>query len=271
MRVSGFAVAVALVAAFVPARAQDRTDPVPDALKRAGVEEKLDAALPLQLAFKDDAGKDVTLGSYFRPGRPVLLTLNYYRCPMLCNLELNGLVEGLKGLGWTPGDEFEIVTVSIDPREGPTIARAKKQSYLEDYGKPQAAAGWHFLTGSAASIDALAKAVGFSYEYDAEQDQYAHPAVVMLASPEGRLTRYLYGIEFPTPTLKLGLVEASKGKIGSAIDRIVLYCYHYDAAAGRYSLAAVKLMRVGAVATILVLAGVVAGLRFQESKRRRAA
>lgn len=271
MKLSGIAVAAALLAAGIPASAQDRTEPVPDALKRAGVEEKLDAPLPLQLPFKDDAGRDVTLGTYFREGHPVLLTLNYYRCPMLCNLELNGLVEGLKGLGWTPGDEFEIVTVSIDPREGPTIARAKKQTYLEDYGKPGADRGWHFLTGSAASIDALAKAVGFSYEYDADQDQYAHPAVVMLASPEGRLTRYLYGIEFPTSSLKLALVEASKGKIGSAIDRIVLYCYHYDATAGRYSLAAVKLMRVGAVVTILVLAGVVTGLKIQESKRRKAA
>lgn len=256
-----------LLAACAPALAQDRIEPVPKALQRVGVEEKLDAPLPLQLPFKDDRGRDVTLGSYFKPGRPVILTLNYYRCPMLCTLELNGLVQGLKGLAWTPGDEFQIVTVSIDPNELPPLARAKKQTYLEDLGRPSADAGWHFLTGSAASVDALTKAVGFSYEYDKETDQYGHAAVIFLVSPEGRLTRYLYGVQFDTPTLKLGLVEASKGRIGSALDRFILYCYHYDSNQGHYALAAVKIMRVGGALTVLLLGSVIGGFWLRERKR----
>lgn len=151
--------AALVVALFsVPAMAQDRIEPVPKQLAHVGVEEKLDAALPLALVFKDDAGKDVTLGSYFRPGHPVVLTLNYFRCPMLCTLELNGLVDGMKGLAWTPGDEFTVVTVSIDPRETAELARTKKQTYLESLGRPSAEAGWHFLTGSQASVDALTSA-----------------------------------------------------------------------------------------------------------------
>ena len=259
------------LAAGSAALAQERIDPVPRELERAGVEERLDASLPLQLAFKDDQGRDVTLGRYFKPGRPVILTLNYYRCPMLCTLELNGLVAGLRGLGWTPGDEFEIVTVSIDPKETSALARAKKLSYLEDYGKPAAEAGWHFLTGGAAAIEALTGTVGFSYQYDAETDQYAHPAVIVLASPEGRITRYLYGVEFPSTTLRMGLLEASKGKIGTAIDRFVLYCYHFDAERGRYSIAAVKIMRVGGLATLLGLGIVVSRLRRRGTVPGRAA
>lgn len=263
MRVSVLAAVPLLcgISAGAGARAQERTDPVPRGLERAGVEEHLDASLPLQLAFRDDRGQEVTLGRYFKPGRPVILTLNYYRCPMLCTLELNGLVAGLRELGWTPGDEFEVVTVSIDPKESTALARAKKLSYLEDYGNPAADAGWHFLTGGAEAIEKLAAAVGFSYQYDAETDQFAHPAVVFLASPEGRVTRYLYGVEFPPSTLKMGLLEASRGKIGTAIDRFVLFCYHFDADRGRYSIAAMKLMRLGGVATLLGLGIAVSRLR----------
>lgn len=250
---------------------QDRIEPVPKQLARVGIDEKLDAPLPLQLLFKDDAGRDVTLGSYFRPGHPVLLTLNYYRCPMLCSLELNGLVAGMKGLAWTPGDEFTVVTVSFDPRETPALARAKKQSYVEDLGRPSAEAGWHFLTGSKENIEALTKAVGFSYQYDKETDQYGHAAVVMLATPEGRMSRYLYGVAFEPATLKLGLLEASKGKIGSTWERFILYCYHYDAAEGRYALAALSIMRVGGVLTVLALGGVVGGFFLRESRRRAVA
>jgi protein SCO1/2 len=254
-------------AALSNAAAQDRIDPVPKALARAGVEEKLDGALPLQLPFKDERGGDVTLGSYFKVGRPVIITLNYYRCPMLCTLELNGLVQGLKGLAWTPGDEFEIVTVSIDPREMPPLAAAKKASYLDDLGRPSAAAGWHFLTGSAASIEALTEAVGFAYEYDKDTDQFGHAAVIVLATPDGRVSRYLYGVEFPSPKLKLGLLEASRGHIGSALDRFILYCYHYDSNQGRYALAATKIMRVGGAITVLVFGSVIGGFWLRERKR----
>jgi len=263
--------AIALaVSALAPASvlAQDRIEPVPKPLAHVGVDEKLDAPLPLSLVFKDDTGRDVTLGSYFRPGRPVVLTLNYFRCPMLCTLELNGLVQGMKGLAWTPGDQFSVVTVSFDPRETAQLAAAKKQSYLEDLGRPSAEAGWHFLTGSQASIDALTKAVGFSYEYDKDTDQYAHAAVVMLATPEGRVGRYLYGVAFEPATLKLGLLEASKGKIGSTWERFILYCYHYDAEQGRYALAARSIMRVGGALTVLVLGSVIGGFWLRERKNR---
>jgi protein SCO1/2 len=260
---------VALASAL--AMAQDRIEPVPKPLARVGIEEKLDAALPLSLVFKNDAGRDVTLGSYFRPGHPVLLTLNYYRCPMLCTLELNGLVNGMKRLAFTPGDEFTVVTVSFDPRETATLARAKKQSHLEDLSRPSAEAGWHFLTGSAASIEALTKAVGFSFEYDKETDQYAHAAVVMVATPEGRVARYLYGVTFDPATLKLALLEASKGKIGSTWERFILYCYHYDADRGRYALAALSIMRVGSALTVLVLACAIGGLWLRDLKHRSVA
>jgi protein SCO1/2 len=248
--------------------AQDRIEPVPKQLARVGIEEKLDAPLPLQLVFKDEAGRDVTLGSYFRPGHPVVLTLNYYRCPMLCTLELNGLVEAMKGLTWTPGDEFTVVTVSFDPRETPELARAKQQSYLEDLGKPEASSGWHFLTGSGPNIEALTKAVGFSYEYDKATDQYGHAAVIMLATPDGRVARYLYGVAFAPDTLKLGLLEASKGKIGSTWERFILYCYHYDAGQGRYALAAMSIMRAGGALTVLVVGFVIGGFWLRDRRHR---
>lgn len=265
------AVCLVVALASAAALAQDRIEPVPKQLAHVGIDEKLDAALPLELVFKDDAGRDVTLGSYFRPGRPVLLTLNYYRCPMLCTLELNGLVNAMKGLAYTPGDEFTVVTVSFDPRETATLARAKKQSYLADLGRPSAEAGWHFLTGSQESIDALTKAVGFSFEYDKDTDQYAHAAVVMTATPEGRLARYLYGVTFEPATLKLALLEASKGKIGSTWERFILYCYHYDADRGRYAVAALSIMRVGGALTALALAGAIAGFWLRDRRHRSAA
>jgi protein SCO1/2 len=253
------------------AAAQDRTEPVPKQLARVGVDEKLDAALPLELLFKDDAGRDVSLGSYFRPGRPVVLTLNYYRCPMLCTLELNGLVSGMKQLAWTAGDEFDVVTVSFDPRETPALARAKKQSYLEDLARPSAERGWHFLTGSSASIETLTKAVGFSTQYDPQTDQYGHAAAVMIATPEGRVARYLYGVRFEPATLKLALLEASKGKIGSTWERFILYCYHYDADQGRYALAAMSIMRVGGALTVLVLSCVIGGFWLRDRRKSQAA
>lgn len=260
-------VALALCAlAATTAVAQDRIEPVPKALERVGVVEKLDAALPLQLAFKDDRGRDVSLGSYFRPGRPIVLTLNYYRCPMLCTLELNGLVEAMKSLAWSPGDEFDVVTVSFDPRESTALARAKKLGYLEDLGRPSADAGWHFLTGSAASIEALTNAVGFSAAYDKDTDQYGHAAVILVATPGGRVSRYLYGVRFEPDTLKLALLEASTGAIGSTWERFILYCYHYDASRGRYSLAAMSLVRAGGFLTVLVLGGTIGTFWLRERR-----
>ena len=195
-----------------------------------------------------------------------MLTLNYYRCPMLCTLELNGLVLGMKGLTWTAGDEFDVVTVSFDPRETPALARAKKRSYLEDLARPSAEGGWHFLTGSPASIEALTKAVGFSTQYDGQTDQYGHAAAVMIATP--RAWPLPYGVRFEPATLKLALLEASRG-IGSTWERFILYCYHYDANQGRYAPAAMSIMRVGGALTVLVLSCVVGGFWLRDRRRVR--
>ena len=245
----------------------DRTDPVPAPLREVGVEEHLEALLPLALPFADESGRPVTLGDYLAPKRPLILTLNYYRCPMLCTLELDGLVAGLNELPWTIGNEFDVVTVSIDPKEAPPLARAKKQSYLGAYGRPEGATGWHFLTGPRSSIEALAETVGFQFAYDAETDQYAHAAVIVLVTPEGRVSRYLYGVRFEPKTLTLALTEASNGKIGSAWERFLLYCYHYDSRQGRYSLAAMKLMRAGGIATVLIFGAVLSSLWLRERRK----
>jgi len=226
---------------------------VPQALEEVGVTEHLDAKLPLDLEFRDENGDTVTLGQFFDGEKPVILTLNYYRCPMLCGLMLNGMVDGLEQMKWTPGDQFEIVTVSINPLETPALAREKKQNYLKRYGRPSAASGWHFLTGNEPEIQRLAETVGFSYKYDPEQQQYAHPAVMFVCTPDGHVSRYLYGIEYPPKRLKLALLEASEGEIGSTLDQIVLYCYHYDPSNRRYSPVAMNIMRVGGGAAASVL------------------
>lgn len=266
--VLGLALALAAAAVAPAARAEDRTEPTPAALDGVGVTEHFDAALPLDVVLTDENGRPVTLGSYFAPGRPVILTLNYYRCPMLCSYELNGLVEGMKPLALSAGKEFEVVTVSIDPREKPALALAKKKTYLASYGRAGAEEGWHFLTGSPEAIRALTSAVGFRYEYDKETDQYGHAAVIVLATPTGRIARYLYGVQFDPATLKLGLLEASRGKIGTPVERFLLYCYHYDATQGRYSLAATKLMSLGGAAAVLALGLLVGTLWIRERRRR---
>ncbi|MEJ2189945.1 MAG: SCO family protein [Acidobacteriota bacterium] len=243
-------------------------DGVPQALEEVGVSEHLDAKLPMDLEFRDEKGDTVTLGQFFDGERPVILTLNYYRCPMLCGLMLNGMVDGLEQMQWTAGDEFEIVTVSINPLETPALAREKKQNYLKRYDRPSAASGWHFLTGNEPEIQRLAETVGFSYKYDPEQQQYAHPAVMFVCTPDGHVSRYLYGIEYPPKRLKLALLEASEGEIGSTLDQIVLYCYHYDPSNRRYSPVAMNIMRVGGGAAASVLA-VALGLFWLAEWRKR--
>ncbi|HEX6851915.1 MAG TPA: SCO family protein [Candidatus Polarisedimenticolaceae bacterium] len=268
---NAFALAVVLAATAVPAVSADRTEPLPKELEGVGVDEKLDAQVPLDLEFTDDLGRKVTLRDFVRGDKPVVLTLNYYRCPMLCTLVLNGYIEGLKALDWYPGGEFTSVTVSIDPRELPTLARAKKQNYLEEYGKPLADRGWPFLVGSAESVKRLTDAVGFRYTYDAQADQYAHAAVILVLTPEGRVSKYLYGVKFEPATLRLALVEASEGRIGSALDQLILYCYHYDPSTGTYAPAALKIMRFGAILTTLVLAVVLGSFWAREFRRRSVA
>jgi protein SCO1/2 len=221
-------------------------------LSKVGFDQNLDAQLPLDVPFRDEAGRAVTLGDYFGR-RPVIVNLVYYECPMLCTLELTELARSLKPIAFDPGKDFEIVTVSIDPGEQPALAAAKKQRYLELYGRKQAGAGWHFLTGDETSIHRLAQTVGFRYEYDPKTDQYAHPAGIIMATSEGRISRYFYGLNYPARDLRLGLMEASAGKIGSPIDRLLLICFHYDPSTGKYTFAIMSALRILGVATVLGL------------------
>ena len=250
----GWIASLALALSVSAAHAQV-VEPLPKYADDAGLEEHLDAKLPLDLPFVDETGAPVTLRSYFTDNRPVLLTLNYYSCPMLCTLQLNGLVDGLRNIDWTPGHEFRIVTVSINPKETPELATGKKKTYLEAYGHPDAVDGWHFLVGAQENIEALAGAVGFKYELDPATGQYAHPAVAYVITPDGNISRYLYGVQFEPKTLRYSLVEASAGHIGNTIDRLVLLCFHYDASRGRYAPAAMNIMRLGGGLTALILGG----------------
>ena len=249
------ALTVAVVMLLATSAPAQRQEPLPPELEGVGITEKLDARVPLDLEFLDEAGNTVPLRKYFDGSRPVMLTLNYYSCPMLCTLQLNGLIVGLQDLAWTPGREFEMVTVSINPLETPELARLKKQTYLEAYGRPGAAAGWHFLVGREENIRRLADAVGFGYRYNEQRKEYAHAAAVMLTTPDGRLARYLYGVEYPTRTLRLGLAEAGEGVVGTAADQFLLYCFHYDAKANSYVMAATTVMQAGGLLTMLLLGG----------------
>lgn len=241
---------------------------VPFALRDIGIEQRLNEQVPLDLNFRDERGQTVRLADYFGK-RPVIVSLVYYNCPKLCNLVLNGLVGGVKTLPYTVGKEFDVVTVSFDPRESAADAVAKKQLVLHDYGRAADAAsfdaGWHFLTGDKASIDALANAVGFKYAFDTASNQYAHASGVMIATPEGKLSHYFYGIEYAPRDLKLGLVEASAGKIGSAVDKLTLYCFHYDPTTGKYGPAIMNIMRLTGVVTV---AGLVILIMVLQRRRR---
>ncbi|HEX8686808.1 MAG TPA: SCO family protein, partial [Pyrinomonadaceae bacterium] len=205
------------------------------------------------------------LGEYFAKGRPVALTLVDYECPMLCSQVLNGAVGAFQALTFTPGREFEVVTVSFDERERPELAARKKETYLKRYRREGAGAGWHFLTGDKASIDALAQSVGFRYVWDEQSQQFAHASALMVATPSGRLSHYFYGIDYAPKDLRLALVEASEGKVGSPVDALLLYCYHYDPAAGRFA----PVMGVLRAAGVLTVAGVVALLLYLRRKTRR--
>jgi protein SCO1/2 len=250
--------------------AQPPVGPVPtgnstEVLKKVGIEQKLNGQIPLDLQFRDESGREMKLGEYFKSGKPVVLTLVYYECPMLCNQVLNGLVGALDAVSFTPGREFEVVAVSFDPREGPDLAAKKKETYLKRYGRAGAENGWHFLTGDKASIDALAQAVGFHYVWDDESKQFAHASAVMVATPEGRLSHYFYGIEYSPKDLRLALVESSKGGIGSPVDELILYCYHYDPATGRFA----PVMAVLRAAGVLTVFGVAALIVFLVRRTRR--
>jgi protein SCO1/2 len=224
----------------------------PRALQNVGIDQKLGAQLPMNLTFTDETGKAVRLGDYFH-GKPVILTPVYYQCPMLCNLVLNGLTRALRNIPLTPGKDFEVVSFSFDPRERPEMAADKKRSYLEKYGRDGAEAGWHFLTGKVDQIHALTDAIGFHYNWDNNLQQWAHASGIMVATPEGRLSHYFYGINYQKQDIRLSLVESSHMKIGTPVDQILLFCYHYDPTKGTYGLAIVNALRIAGSATVVAL------------------
>jgi len=236
-------------------------------LKEVGLDQKLDAQVPLDLKFSDEQGREVTLGSLFGH-RPVVLALVYYECPMLCTEVLNGLVSALQTIAFNAGNEFDIVAVSFDPGETPALAAQKKALYVKRYGRPGAETGMHFLTGREDAIHALTSAVGFRYQYDPSTDQFAHTAVLTVLTPAGHVSRYLYGIEYQPRNLRLALVEAADGKIGTAVDKALLYCYHYDPETGKYGLAIMNLVRLGGIMTVAAAVSfIVLNLRRQPQAR----
>jgi protein SCO1/2 len=237
-----------LILGAAPAQA-DGSHPADEVIKGVEFEQKLNQQLPLDLTFLNEAGQSVQLADYFDQ-KPVILVFAYYDCPMLCTLVLNGLVTSLNGLTFDAGNQFEIVTVSIDPTETPALAAAKKAVYLEQYRRPSAADGWHFLTGGQAAIDQLTQAAGFHYNYDQEKDEYAHPTGIMVVTPQGKIARYFYGIDFPARDLRLGLVEAAANKIGSPVDQLLLLCYHYDPVVGQYTLTIMNIIRLAGLTTV---------------------
>ena len=256
-------------AAPVPAsEIKTRTEPVPRQLQGVGVDEHLGQALPLDLPFVEETGRAVRLRDYFDGKRPVIVTMNYSNCPMLCSLELSGLVEALKGLSWSAGDQFRLVTVSFDPKETPAVASKTKQRYLSQYGRQGTEDSWHFLVGEESNVRALAEALGFRYRYDEAKDQYYHVAALAIVMPDGKIGRYLYGVKFPVETLRLSLVETSQGKIGSTLDRLILYCCAYDPKEGSYSLVANRAMTVGALLMLAVLATFLALMWLNERRKR---
>lgn len=238
---------------------------LPTALQDVKIEQKLDQQLPLDLVFRDESGQQVKLGQYFG-NKPVVLSLVYYDCPMLCTQVLNGMVTSFRVLPFQIGKEFDVVTVSFDPRETNALATAKKKvyvNYLPERMRAGANDGWHFLTGDPASIEKLTDAVGFRYHYDEATKQFAHASAIMVATPQGRLSRYFYGIEYAPRDLRLGLIESSANKIGTPMDQLLLYCYHYDPATGKYGGAVIRVMRVAGVITVL---GILAMLLFLKAR-----
>jgi protein SCO1/2 len=259
---AALATSVAALALASSARAQLTSDPLqsvgvrPELLKQVGIDQKLNQPIPLNLAFHDENGKTVQLNEYFGQ-KPVILTLVYYNCPMLCTQILNGVESGLKELPMDIGKQFNVVTVSIDPTDTHVLASVKQGMYTGMYGRTGAAQGWHFLTGDEPQIKQLAAAAGFRYAYDPDTKQFAHASAIMILTPEGKISRYLYGIQFPSRDLRLGLVEASEGKIGSPVDQVLLFCYHYDPHTGKYGLLISHVIQAGGALTVLIIGVVV--------------
>jgi protein SCO1/2 len=243
---------IAVLALPLAATSQTSND-VPPQLRNVRVEQKLNSQIPLDVTFRDESGAPVTVRQMLR-GKPLILSLVYYGCPRLCSMTLTGLMKALRTLDFNAGRDFDILTVSFDPLETPQLAAAKKAAYLEGYRRDGASAGWHFLTGEQREILRLTHAVGFGFEYDKTQEQFAHASAIMILTPEGRVSRYFFGLEFPPRDLRLGLVEAAGGKIGSVADQVLLYCFAYDPHTGRYSMAIMNVVRLFAVLTVILIA-----------------
>jgi protein SCO1 len=242
---------------------------LPEALKKVGIEQKLGSPLPLETEFKDEDGNTVKLSNYFNKGRPVIVAFVYYECPMLCNQVLNGLTGSLKGITFDAGKDFDVLAISFDDREfdKPDLARNKKQSYLERYGRPGTEKGWHFLTGSKESIAKVTDAAGFSFKWDEKSNQFAHSAAIMVATPEGQMSRYLYGIEYAPKDVKFAVMESAQNKVGNPAEKLLLYCYHYDPSTGKYGLAILNVIRLGGIATLIGM-GAMGFIFWRRNKRK---
>lgn len=232
-------------------------------LKKVRLDQRLDAQVPLDTSFRDETGREVRLGEYFGE-KPVALVLIQYRCTMLCNVMMNVLLDSMKELKFTPGDQFNLLIVSIDPREGPDLAAEMKQSYLNVYGRSQASPGWHYLTGKKEAIDRLAASLGYHYEFDKDTDQFAHPDGVIVATPKGRVARYFFRLEYPPRDLRYGLIEAASNRIGTPLDAIALLCFHYNPVTGKYGLALLGLVRLLGAATVIAVAAAITVMRLRE-------
>ena len=254
----------ALVCLLPPVRAAQSDGP----LREVGFDQRLDAQVPLELEFTDENGEVVELSRYFG-SKPVVLLLVYYECPMLCTQVLNGFVSALRALSLDPGEDFEIVTVSIDPRDTPTLALRKRTRYVSEYGRAEAASAWHFLTGTESSIARLADAVGFRFRFDAESNQYAHASGFVTLTPQGRVSKYFYGVEYSPRDLRLALVESSAGRIGTLVDQVLLLCYHYDPTTGKYGVAIMTLVRVLGLLTVGALGGFIVVMLRRERRALR--
>jgi protein SCO1 len=248
-----FAALLTMAVAAAQTQSASNTAFKPAALRNVGIDQKMGAQVPLDVPFIDDAGRTVSMRAYL--GKPVILALVYYSCPSLCNMVLNGVVRSVHDLKMTAGDEYNVVAVSFDPRETREMAAAKKASYVREYNRTGAEQGFHFLTGAEADSHALADAVGFHYAYDAFTNQYAHASAIMILTPEGRVARYFYGIDYPARDVRFGLEEASGGKISSPVDAVLLYCYHYDPSNGKYGFVIMNALRIGAGVTLACLIG----------------
>jgi protein SCO1/2 len=223
---------------------------LPPELRDVGIEERLGDKVPFDVTFTNENGEQVKLGDFFNSGKPVIITPIYYECPMLCNLIINGLTDGLKELNWQPGNQFEIVTFSIDPNEGHELAAMKKESYINLLGNQEAASGWHFLTTDQQNIDRMTETLGFKFKWSEEAQEFLHGSAIMFVSPDGQITRYLYGIEYPQLSLRNALFDAAEGKIGTVMDKVVLYCYTYDPDSRSYVASAVNIMKLGGLVTL---------------------